>query len=44
MYEYFYRHLFCSSKAEWEAAKHTLFGYPDFKALLEDYFGIDLTI
>lgn len=44
VYEYFYRHLFCSSKAEWEAAKHTLFGYPDFKALLEDYFGIDLTI
>lgn len=44
VYEWFVRDLFYDDTAAFEADKHGLFGRPDYKQMLEDFFGIDLTI
>lgn len=44
VYEWFARNLFYSSEAEWNEANAGLFNKPDFKKILEDKFGIDLTL
>lgn len=40
--EWFYRDVFCTSNDSWRLAKSGLFGMPDFKKLLEDYFDVKL--
>lgn len=42
VYEWFYRDVFCVSQSDFEQTKFGLFGVPNFKQLLMDYFGIDL--
>lgn len=42
VYEWFYRAVFCNTRQEYEESKHTLFGKPDYKQLLEDYFNVKL--
>ena len=44
VYEWFTRNVFYSSNADWNKVSTGLFGKPDFKKLLEDKFGIDLTL
>lgn len=44
VYEWFYRDVFFESQADFEEFDNGLFGKPDYKALLEEYFGIDLTL
>lgn len=39
-YQFFYRDLFCDSNEEFYALDNNLFGQPDYKKLLEDFFGI----
>lgn len=43
-YEFFYRTVFFDSNKEYEEFNSGLFGKPDYKSLLEEQFGIDLTI
>lgn len=40
--EWFYRDVFCTSNESWRLAKSGLFGIPDFKKFLEDYFDVKL--
>ena len=42
VYEWFYRDVFCHSQAEFEQKKVGLFGIPDYKEFLENYFNIKL--
>ena len=42
VYEWFYRDVFCYSQAEFEQTKGGMFGIPDYRQYLADYFGIDL--
>jgi hypothetical protein len=42
VYEWFYRDVFCYSHAEFEQTKGGMFGIPDYRQYLADYFGIDL--
>ena len=42
VYEWFYRDVFCYSHAEFEQTKVGLFGIPDYKEYLENYFNIKL--
>lgn len=46
VYEWFVRELFFGTDKKWQAHKESnaLFGTPDYKQFLEDYFGIDLTL
>ncbi len=44
VYAWFCRDVFFSSEAERQANENSLFGRPDYKALLEEYFGTDLTV
>lgn len=44
VYEWFYRDVFFHTQAEFEQFDNSLFGKPDYKSLLEEQFGIDLTI
>ena len=39
-YDMFYALVFCKSKADWQTLRNGLFGKPDTKKLIEDYFGI----
>ena len=39
-YDMFYALVFCQSKAEWQMLCNGLFGKPDTKKLIEDYFNI----
>ena len=39
-YDMFYARVFCQSKTEWQTLCNSLFGKPDTKKLIEDYFGI----
>lgn len=41
-YEQMYRDVFCDTQEEFEYARTGLFGRPNFKALLENYFNIKL--
>ena len=41
-YAYFYRNLYCTSEEEFNNINGGLFGKPDFKAFLENYFNIKL--
>lgn len=43
-YEYFYRNYCCNSQEDFDKVSNGLFGRPDYKQMLEDFFGIDLTI
>lgn len=43
VYEWFVRDVFFDRQSDWDEYKTSLF-VPDCKALLETYFGIDLTI
>lgn len=40
--EWFYRDVFCTSNESWRLSKSGLFGIPDFKKFLEDYFDVKL--
>ena len=40
--DWFYRDVFCEYGEEWRMAKYGLFGKPDFKAFLENYFDVKL--
>lgn len=42
IYAYFYRNLFCDSEQEFQHVATGLFGKPDFKKFLEDYFDVKL--
>ena len=44
VYEWFYFCLFEDHIQDHEQANNSLFGKPDYKSLLEEQFGIDLTI
>lgn len=44
VYEWFFRDVFCKSTADFERMHNSMFGKPDYKKLLEDFFGIDLTL
>ena len=41
-YEWFYCEVFCRTRESFKEKKHGLFDKPDFKAFLENYFGISL--
>lgn len=41
-YAYFYRNVFCISQGDYDRFADGLFGKPDYKKALEDYFGIEL--
>lgn len=41
-YTYFYRNVFCDSEEKFNQFDNSLFGKPDYKSLLEDFFGIKL--
>lgn len=43
-YAYFYRNVFFVSEESFRRFDNSLFGKPDYKQLLEDFFKIDLTI
>ena len=42
VYEWFYRDVFCYSQSEFEQTKVGLFGIPDYKEYLENFFNIKL--
>ena len=42
VYAQFYRDVFCTSQEQYNKSAHGLFEQPDYKAFLEDYFGIKL--
>lgn len=42
VFEYFYRNLFVDSQEKHRMAANGLFGRPDFKAFLEEYFKVNL--
>lgn len=42
IYEWFVREVFYESQKKWEESKGGLFGRPNYKKLLEDYFGLEL--
>lgn len=42
VYEWFYRDVFCYSQQEFEKSMDGLFGKPDYKQFLEDYFKVKL--
>ena len=42
VYEWFYRDVFCYSQYEFENSRDGLFGKPDYKQFLEDYFKVKL--
>lgn len=42
VYEWFYRDVFCYSQQEFEKSRDGLFGKPDYKQFLEDYFKVKL--
>ena len=42
VYQWFYREIFCKSQQQFEDGRNTLFGTPDYKQFLEDYFKIKL--
>ena len=42
VYEWFYRDVFCYSQSEFEQTRSGMFGIPDYRKYLADYFGIDL--
>lgn len=44
IYEWFVRDVFYDDTAKFEADKNSVFGRPDYKQMLENYFGIDLTV
>lgn len=44
VYEWFARDVFYSSNEDWNKVSEGLFDKPNFKKLLEDEFGIDLTL
>lgn len=44
VYEWFCREVFFVYQRDFEIFGNSLFGKPDYKQLLEDYFGIDLTL
>ena len=44
VYEWFTRDLFYSREEDWQRVSNTMFGKPDYKAFLEEQFGIDLTL
>ncbi len=44
VYEWFTRDVFYPRTQDWVKVNNGLFGKPDFKAFLEEQFGIDLTI
>jgi len=44
VYEWLTRDIFYPSEKQWMEEKQHLFGQPDYKSFLEDYFGIDLTL
>lgn len=41
-YEWMYKELFCDTKQQFLEQKNGLFGKPDFKAFLEEYFKVNL--
>lgn len=43
-YAYFFRNLFCDRESKFEQYDKSIFGRPNYKEFLENYFGIDLTI
>ena len=42
VYEWFYRDVFCYRQSDFEQSKQGMFGTPDYKQFLMDYFGIEL--
>lgn len=43
-YEWFFREIFFENQNAFEEYKTSLFGFPDYKKILEEQFNIDLTI
>ena len=43
-YEWFYRDLFCEKQQQFEESRNSLFGKPDYKKFLEEYFNVNLEI
>lgn len=42
VYSWFYSDLFLDNDAQYQLASNTLFGKPNFKKMIEDYFGVEL--